>query len=735
MKFHPTSHFIPYLDGTDAGRHDLPREAFLNPARHPGHVTHDRYVPGTHSGRIHCKIQTITPVVAGGLQTKPGDITQVDNYRLGNQLGIAASSLRGMVSNLVEAASNSAMRVLDTKSTYSRRKTMQDTKKLSALGMVVQSGNKYKLWPLTVPTMEVNRYGMAQLPRGYERFFPTPALKVYLGDGPTVRRENYPYRTYTHANQQFFQYELVPRKWSPGFELPVGGDSLLHAKPQDRPKYVIGQKPSSPGANGAISTWGVMRVLGCWPENRKEIMPHTKKHELFLPIPTDPNFTFDIPDGVVQQFHDLADERTAATRDRHARNHTKNPLLPMEPLSTRPEREQLDSNGKPREGTKDGWNLRLKHGDLVYFGADERGIITEVSFSSIWRAPVPNGKGGTATARDFFEERLMPFDYRKKGLTPADLLMGFVEIAKEQSDAAPDSTKPKPPQTLALASRIQFTAALPEPGKSLDLLPRITRKILDSPKLPSPSMYFRTKTGPASYVSKESLTPEKHKGQGRKVYLHHKLAPRDEPWRTLRPTEDRDQKAEIRPIATGQELFFDITFDNLSDQEYGLLLYALSPDDAFQHKIGMGKALGLGSIKVTIQHVQSVNRQARYSSVDALDQPRSTADTTWTQVLQTFRATVPRPIANALKLLGQPPTDGFRVLQPVLEGQDTGDALEKETFRWFVANDNPDGWKDRTTGLEVPQMKQFLHPLDTATTLPTLEGPKPTPTPPRPGRW
>ncbi len=717
MKFHPPYHFIPYLDGKDAGKNDLPREAFKDPKGHPQHVTHDRYVEGTQSGRIRCKITTVTPVVAGGEQRKVGDVMRVENYRLGDQLGIAASSLRGMVSNVMEAASNSAMRVLDTTTTYSRRKTMQDGKKLSAIGMVIQEGYKFRIWPLTVPTMEVNRYGMAELPRGYERFFPVPLLKVYLGEGPSIRRENYPYKTYTTANNEFFQFDLVPRAWRPGYELAVDGDRLLHAKPQDRPRYVIGQRIGTAGAANAQPTWGVMRVLGCWPENRREIMPTTKKHELFLPIPSDLNLKFDIPESVVQQFHDLSKERTAATRDRHKANPRKNPLLPLEPLHTRPERAAV-------ENVEGAWDLQLRHGDLVYFGADQSGNITEISFSSIWRSPVPNGKGGSATARDFFPERLMPFDHRKKELTTTDLLLGFVEIAKDQKD-----------QALAMASRVQFTAALPKPGVKIETMPRVLRKILDSPKPPSPSMYFRSKGGPASYVSKETLSPEKHKGQGRKMYLHHPLKQNEEPWRTLRPTEDRDQKAEIEPIPRGTELFFDITFDNLSREEFGLLLYGLSPDDDFQHKIGMGKALGLGSIKVSIEDVCLVDREARYASVDSLAEPRERVDSAWVGALNEFRGVVPGPVKNALRLLGQPPKDDWKVLQPVLEGQHEGMALEKETFRWFVANDNQDGWKDRNAGIEVPQMRQFLEPLDTAKALPALEGKKPTPIAPKQGRW
>ncbi len=85
----------------------------------------------------------------------------MDNYPIGNQLGIAASSLRGMVSNLVEAASNSAGRLLDTKSNYSRRKTMQDTKNTLCPRHGCPIRSQVQAMALTVPAMGIDRYGMA----------------------------------------------------------------------------------------------------------------------------------------------------------------------------------------------------------------------------------------------------------------------------------------------------------------------------------------------------------------------------------------------------------------------------------------------------------------------------------------------------------------------------------------------------------------------------------------------
>lgn len=45
----------------------------------------------------------------------------------------------------------------------------------------------------------------------------------------------------------------------------------------------------------------------------------------------------------------------------------------------------------------------------------------------------------------------------------------------------------------------------------------------------------------------------------------------------------------------------------------GLLLYALEPDAGFHHKVGMGKPLGLGSVKVEVLGYFRVDRGQRYT--------------------------------------------------------------------------------------------------------------------------
>jgi hypothetical protein len=92
---------------------------------------HDHYHPKTYSGRIVCYLTTESPIVIGGQQVKtdenqPATVKPVELTP--GQPAIPASSLRGLLSSIAEAASNSALRVLDDKEMF-YSKYNQKTKK------------------------------------------------------------------------------------------------------------------------------------------------------------------------------------------------------------------------------------------------------------------------------------------------------------------------------------------------------------------------------------------------------------------------------------------------------------------------------------------------------------------------------------------------------------------------------------------------------------------------------
>lgn len=709
-QYHNPYHFVPAV--ADTRPDDLPVADFEDLL--VNHVRHDKYVDGTYSGRIICRLTTEAPIFVGANRTKDAtdrSPAEVAPFLLDKKPAIPASSLRGLISSLAEAASNSALRVLENRA-FSFRRVM--TESLSAIGMVVVINGEFHLRPLTLPNIELNQGRPARLSGGFSNLYPVPNLKVYVGSASFIRRIDFPYETFSFDRPKFYGLKLRQRAWSANQDLPSDPDQYIK-----NGRFLLSQrslKNEDPVPWERISeaeksqyTRGIMRVLGCHP---KRDLPNTKKHEIFIPYPVAAESwpTIPIAKSAVDRFHELADERTDL-------NENSPELLPYQPRGT-------DRNPEPDKKL-----FRLKAGDLVFFKPTSDGAaVEELSFSSIWRGRVEatwNGVLDGARAADFFSDidrELPPFDSGRDSISIAEQLFGFVQDDKEKDQAS----------SLALAGRVYFSHALTNAGADC-LLPSVTLRILDSPKPPSPALYFKHRESRNRYIPKRDLSLDDHTPQGRKFYLHHRQQDiNSEAWKT-RNNERNKQKVSVTPVKSGTEFYFHVDFDNLSKRELGLLLYALKPTSNFRHKIGMAKPLGLGTINIEPVGVFRINRQNRYSAA-GLFQPRysecwlasnaqvqdwpatynaekasSATSSDFEPLRKEFRDSMNANIRQALELIGTtgPASIRYRVVTPLAETNGREEDSEKETFQWFVANDK--------------NGHQCLQPLDAQTReLPTL---------------
>lgn len=87
---------------------------------------------------------------------------------------------------------------------------------------------------------------------------------------------------------------------------------------------------------------------------------------------------------------------------------------------------------------------------------------------------------------------------------------------------------------------------------------------------------------------------------------------------TIRPLseakKDEKQHTIISPISVGAKFKGTIRFENLSDIELGALLFSINIKDGLCHKLGMGKPLGLGSVKM-YGRVHLSDRRRRYEDL------------------------------------------------------------------------------------------------------------------------
>ncbi len=88
---------------------------------------------------------------------------------------------------------------------------------------------------------------------------------------------------------------------------------------------------------------------------------------------------------------------------------------------------------------------------------------------------------------------------------------------------------------------------------------------------------------------------------GQKFYVHN-------PGKAMKlertkPDEDNPNRASVELLDAGNVFYFDVHFENLSGEELGLLIYSLELEDGLAHKMGRGKADGLGSVEISVENI------------------------------------------------------------------------------------------------------------------------------------
>ena len=684
--------FVPVTGQTNGQTRRDVDFAVIREGKHP-FIRHDLWHRDGHSGRIVCRLHLETPTFVGNDQSSGNQssddetgntgengqrtATSVNHFQIDKRPAFPATSLRGMVGSILEALSQSALRVLDNID-YSVR---QDA----------SAGNGMRLGCITSDSksgeIKIRKYNY---------------LHVRTSVANTV------FSTLPHPPVCYADFQQCRSKSS-----GRGPDELPDAT-------AIANTPSA-----THTMEGFLLILDA-PGNK---LPPGRQFEIFAYVDKGAdNTSLSVSPKAIERYRQLFAERWRKTA--HKGNE------PTQPFGFKGFKR--DAEKKPCD---------LLSGQFVYFRATGN-TVTEIRPSQIWR-----DKAGCS--HDYFRDinpNVLPWGVaiRTGGLSPAEALLGVVERGKE--DGAKGSQN--------LAGRVRFSAARHLNESEVRQLPKITLKILSSPKPPSPSMYFHPKGQRGDYLARSDLVkhastpsgmmPHPPTPNGRKVYVHHcpsdiKVAEQI-PWRSHNDSDsDSDKKHEVAPLDAGQDFFFHIDFDNLSHDELDLLLTALKPAPQHQHRLGLGKALGLGSVRLDIAAVCLRDTINRYTA-EGLTQPRyrlawreytdESTDKDWQQRYAPewqacenhgnltsrpaeWRVT-DNPLIDAatrelIALLGDPQQVRLPVLPPLLSRQmHSLAACEQKTYEWFVENDSTDRRRP-------PQSHQALGQLQVGEPLPGLD--------------
>ena len=253
----------------------------------------------------------------------------------------------------------------------------------------------------------------------------------------------------------------------------------------------------------------------------------------------------------------------------------------------------------------------------------------------------------------------------------------------------------------------------------------------------TPNFYFFDKQNPGKFISKKGFAtnpPGRYTAQGAKFYLHNPASLTSEPWKSTGPkrgVEGIDRKAAAAVLKAGITFDFHIDFDNLTGHELNILCFALRPSPRFRHKIGLGKGLGLGSIRLDVTGLVLIDRKARYEAAAIFeDDPRHVASETGAELAAAFALQHSgwleendKGAKTALLAIGE--THDFdgegggqepvlwvplteERYQAVLAGRASA---EDKSFEWFTINDQAGGQKLRPIGADgVPTLETNASP-------------------------
>lgn len=259
---------------------------------------------------------------------------------------------------------------------------------------------------------------------------------------------------------------------------------------------------------------------------------------------------------------------------------------------------------------------KLGEGEFVWVdlaGEGKNRILNRFSRVQVPRVPHPSALG------ELLPAHLHPCQ-EYDALCPACRVFGWVKDAHQAGARHWD----REAQT-AYAGRVRFSHATLVDGKHAGCYAEeLPLAILSSPK-PTTSLFYLYKGDPneAAFEVPEGDREIQYKAgyklRGRKFYHHHgKLLNRQEFERAGNADHKQDlQNRSVRGVRRpGNGFAFTIQFENLAEVELGALLWTLKlgENEGCHLRLGYGKPLGFGSVKVNQVELTTINWATRYQS-------------------------------------------------------------------------------------------------------------------------
>lgn len=242
-----------------------------------------------------------------------------------------------------------------------------------------------------------------------------------------------------------------------------------------------------------------------------------------------------------------------------------------------------------------------------------------------------------------------------------------------------------------LSGRVRFTDAI---AQNSNIIPSVTLKELASPKISATEFYTQRPSREAKvwtydyYVregmdrkeKKEKINPKVDFLNGRKFYWHHS----DFDINDCMTTERTKRNCTVDLVDKNSVFQYSVYFDQITESELKKLLWAISLGEnhgtTMCQKLGYGKPLGLGSVKIIIDNV-TIKSNDYQSGVDC------NAYKDVDQALEDIRESLDKKALKSLEMIANIDSlKGKTISYPIGKNQGGNEATAEGSHQWFVGN-------------------------------------------------
>lgn len=705
--------FVRWLTPRDAQDAEPPEVQLMGHCPPP---PHDRWV-GL-SGIIHCKAVAEAPVFVADAENVTQDKGEPKHkhyhfFKYGDKEAIPATSLRGPVRNIFEAATNSCFSNLEDKR-LSYHFNANDAPKLIPARLVPgANGWELELLTGTTPLQEMGQIPNPQYAAWVQQYEPLEPSKTLLKDPPPnakVKRLQERSRT----NQR----KVNLKNFKHGDDCYALLQDFQHPHPHIRFWDVLEISDNESVLRKKIRDPRTQRVEHGWLCLTNQNIG-TKHSERFFFRANDNNTgPRELPitdDQVLKDYLALIqDYQERHEREVEERRETRGSDHDHEPFET-------------KKGIQPGFSrfvyqkeeARLSGNELVYVDLQPNPhglpIVKHLVPVSVPRVMYEN------SLADRLPHQKLKRCQDQEELCPACRTFGWIHGEKEKEGA--------------FASRVRFSHATVCKAIKTQTMSEILLAILSSPKPTTTRFYLIHKSWRANarnawqagYDNRDNVL------RGRKFYRHFgsKLNSREYTRATdaQHNGKDRQNRTLHGVLDNGSEFKFTVHFENLAPVELGALLWSLEIDGRGFHRLGLAKPLGFGSVRIEIDNengkgLQGFVPQTRYGtqalhesgwqtitaderklyvavfkramvkrySLAQASKIQEYDDNTWAAAFETLPN-----IADLRALLEKEPPPQLEIHYPRVDPDPKPDG---ENFKWFMAN-NYETAKERGEWLEL----------------------------------